>query len=160
VKELEKETWSVLLIDTRFVCFSLLLPSSDSFLICLGYEEGTPKARMALGEQGRKKIRADTMTLIQNMWNKCPKCNQTFTGEMRIGLTESWWSQVGDHEEKDPVGYMGAVINLTVMSRQIVRNFKFWKIIIEKSNNHRMFHTVLWLSRPRSKHSFLSLFIV
>ncbi len=54
------------------------------------------------------------MSLIQNMWSKCPKCNQSFTGEMRIGLAEAWWSQVCDLEEKDPVGYMGAVMNLTV----------------------------------------------
>ena len=74
------------------------------------------------------------MTLLQNMWSKCPKCNQSFTGEMRIGLAESWWSQVCDHEEKGLVGYMGAVINLTVMSRQIMRNFEFWKTTIEKSD--------------------------
>jgi hypothetical protein len=54
------------------------------------------------------------IAVIQNMWSKCPKCNQPLTGEMRIGLAEAWWSQVCDQEEKDPVGYMGAVVNLTV----------------------------------------------
>ncbi len=43
------------------------------------------------------------MSLIQNMWvSKCPKCNQSFTGEMRMGLEEAWWSQVCDVEEKHP----------------------------------------------------------
>ena len=32
---------------------------------------------------------------------------------MRIGLAEAWWSQVCDLEDKDPVGYMRAVMNLT-----------------------------------------------
>jgi hypothetical protein len=71
-----------------------------------------PQVSEALRSSMAKASRFD-MTLIQNMWNKCPKCNQSFTGEMRIGLAESWWSQVCDQEEKDPVGYMGAVMNLT-----------------------------------------------
>jgi hypothetical protein len=65
---------------------------------------------------GTKASRSDmtAIAVIQNMWSKCPKCNQPLTGEMRIGLAEAWWSQVCDQEEKDPVGYMGAVVNLTV----------------------------------------------
>jgi hypothetical protein len=30
-------------------------------------------------------------------WWKCQKCEQHFTGEMRDGLANAWWSQVRDH---------------------------------------------------------------
>jgi hypothetical protein len=51
---------------------------------------------------------------IQRLWSQCPKCKQTFTGAMRVGLAEVWWSQVCDHVKKDPDGYIGAAMNLTV----------------------------------------------
>ena len=34
-------------------------------------------------------------------WWKCQTCEQQFTGEMRDGLVNAWWSQVCDRAEDD-----------------------------------------------------------
>ena len=35
-------------------------------------------------------------------WWTCQTCEQRFTGAMRIGLANAWWSQVRDRAEEDP----------------------------------------------------------
>ena len=35
-------------------------------------------------------------------WFTCQTCEQEFTGAMRIGLANAWWSKVRDRAEEDP----------------------------------------------------------
>jgi hypothetical protein len=35
------------------------------------------------------------------VWSKCQMCKQNFTGEMRRGLAEAWWSRVHNNTEED-----------------------------------------------------------
>ena len=58
---------------------------------CLAHPGCRVKAAQALVERkGRR------------WWFTCQTCEQRFTGAMRIGLANAWWSQVRDRAEEDP----------------------------------------------------------
>ena len=51
-------------------------------------------------------------------WWTCQTCEQEFTGAMRIGLANAWWSQVRDRAEEDPERLAAAHNLATPLSRQ------------------------------------------
>ena len=83
--------------DVCLICFEASPPPIQSGCACrdsagLAHPECRVKAAEALVRRKGS----------NRWWWTCQTCEQEFTGAMRIGLANAWWSQVRDRDEEDP----------------------------------------------------------